>query len=155
MNSLAGSIEKEKIILYKSVFFIAMLFLFGVIFGYFLILPCTLIFLISYGKIYMTPLLVGSTYFNFIGLCCFFTGITFTIPFAIVILGKLTVINSKSLRKKRKFVIITTLVIEGMIIPSAGLMTFILAATPIITLYEISIWIVFFIEKRKKKALLS
>lgn len=148
-----GLTKKEKKLLYKSAFFISFLFVLGVMLCYFLVLPHTLNFLIFYGKTYMTPLLVGSTYFNFIGLFCLFTGITFTMPFIIVLLGEISVINSKTLRKKRKFVIIITLLIEEMIMPSADLMTFLSVAAPIIILYEVSIWIIFFIEKHKKKVL--
>ncbi|WP_278331611.1 twin-arginine translocase subunit TatC [Clostridium magnum] len=69
--------NKEKKFLYKNIFISSILFLFGMIFGYILILPYVLSFLIFYGQEYMTPLLSGSIYFSFIGIFCFFIGIIF------------------------------------------------------------------------------
>lgn len=146
-----GLSKKEKSLLYKNLFFIAVLLLSGMTFGYILVLPYALGFLISYGQNYMNPLLSGSTYFNFIGIFCFFTGIVFLIPYIIVLLGRLSLINSKRLRKFRKYIIIATLTLEGLFISNAGLITCILVAAPVLILYEISIWIVYFTEKRIEK----
>ena len=149
-----GLSKNEKKLLYKNLFFMAILLFAGIVFGYVLVLPYALSFLISYGQNYMNPLLSGSTYFNFIGIFCFFTGIVFLIPYVIILLGKLSLINSKRLRKWRKYIIIATLTLEGLFISNAGLITCILVAAPVLILYEISIWIVYFTEKRlvKKKS---
>ncbi|AGK96658.1 twin-arginine translocase subunit TatC [Clostridium pasteurianum] len=146
-----GLSKNEKRLLYKNLFFMAILLLAGITFGYILVLPYALNFLISYGQNYMNPLLSGSTYFNFIGIFCFFTGIVFLIPYIIVLLGKLSLINSKRLRKWRKYIFIATLTLEGLFISNAGLITCILVAAPVLILYEISIWIVYFTEKRLEK----
>ncbi|MBC2582449.1 twin-arginine translocase subunit TatC [Clostridium sp. DJ247] len=146
-----GLSKKEKKLLYKNLFFISILFFSGIAFGYILIIPFMLSFLISYGQGYMTPLLSGGTYFNFIGIFCFFIGIVFLIPYVIVLLGKMSLLSSKKLKKWRKYIIIFTLTLEGLFISNAGLFTCILAALPILILYEASIWIVYFIEKRSKK----
>lgn len=146
-----GLTKKEKRLLYKNLFFISILFFSGIAFAYILVLPYTLSFLVSYGQGYMTPLLSGSTYFNFIGIFCFFIGIVFLIPYIIVLLGKMSLLSSKKLIKWRKYVIIFTLTFEGLFISNTGLLTYILAALPILMLYEASIWIVYFIERRSKK----
>jgi sec-independent protein translocase protein TatC len=99
----------------------------------------------------MIPLLSGSTYFNFIGIFCFFIGIVFLIPYAIVLLGKMSLLSSKRLKKWRKYIIIFTLTLEGLFISNAGLVTCILTVLPILVLYEISIWIIYFMERKNKK----
>lgn len=116
-----------------------------------LVLPQALSFLIYYGETYMNPLFSGSTYFNFIGIFCFFTGVIFLIPYVIVLLGKLSLINSNTLRKWRKYIIIAVIALEGLFISNAGLITCILVAAPVLILYEASIWIVYFKEKRLEK----
>jgi sec-independent protein translocase protein TatC len=90
---------------------------------------------VSYGQGYMTPLLSGSTYFDFVGIFCFFIGIVFLIPYIIVLLGKMSLLNSKKLRMWRKYIIIFTLTFEGLFISNTGLFTCILAALPILILY--------------------
>ncbi|MDP4147141.1 MAG: twin-arginine translocase subunit TatC [Bacillota bacterium] len=144
-----GLTKKEKRLLYKNLVFIIILLFAGMTFGYILLLPCTLSFLISYGQGYMTPLLLGSTYFNFIGIFSFFIGVVFLIPYIIILLGKMSLLSSKKLRKWRRYIIIFTLTLEGLFIFNAGLVTCILAAAPVLILYEISIWIVYFAERRR------
>jgi sec-independent protein translocase protein TatC len=146
-----GLTKREKRLLYKNLFFIGILFLSGIVFGYTLIIPFILNFLIGYGEEYMTPLLSGSTYFNFIGIFCFFIGIVFLIPYMIVLLGKMSLLSSKRLKKWRKYIILFILTLEGLFISNAGLFTCILVALPILMLYEISIWIVYFMERKNKK----
>jgi len=146
-----GLTKKERKFLYRNLFISFTLFLFGMTFGYILTLPYALSFLISYGQEYMTPLLSGSTYFSFIGIFCFFIGVMFLIPYAIVILGKMSLLSSKLLKKCRKYIIIVILTLEGLFISNAGLLICILTAAPIFVLYEASIWILYFIERRRKK----
>lgn len=146
-----GLTKKEKKVLYKNLFFIVFLFFLGIAFGYILIIPFVLDFLISFGKGYMNPLLSGSTYFNFIGIFCFFSGIVFLLPYIIVLLGKMSLLSSKRLKKWRKYVILFTLTLEGLFISNAGLVSCISAILPILVLYEISIRIVCFMEKSKNK----
>lgn len=146
-----GLTKKERKLLYKNLFFVVFLFLSGMLFGYILMVPFVLDFLISYGEGYMTPLLSGRTYFNFLGVFCFFIGIVFLIPYVIVLLGKASLLSSKRLKKFRKYVYLFTLTLEGLFISNAGLFTCILAASPILVLYEISIWIVYFMERKNKK----
>ncbi|MFT8351035.1 twin-arginine translocase subunit TatC [Clostridium saccharoperbutylacetonicum] len=146
-----GLTKKEKKSLYINLYFIVILFLFGMFFGYILLIPLILNFLISYGQEYMNPLLSGRTYFSFIGIFCFFIGVVFLMPYAIVILGKMSLLSSKILKKWRKYIIFFALTLEGLFLSNAGLFTCILTILPIIILYETSIWIVYFIEKRKKK----
>lgn len=145
-----GLTKKERNLLYKNLFFLFILFFSGLVFAYALILPFTLNCLISYGECYMTPLLSGSTYFNFIGVLCFLTGTIFLIPYIIVLLAKLSLLSSKRLKKWRKYVIIFVLTLEGLFLSSAGFLTCALMAAPILLLYEASIWIVYFMEKRRK-----
>jgi len=148
---VVGLTKKEKKFIYKNLFILLILFIFGTVFGYMKMLPYSLSFLISYGESYLKPVLNGSTYFNFIGVFCLYTGIMFLIPYILVILGKLSLISSKILRKKQIPVIIGVLMVEGFLLPSVDFFTFIVAAIPILLMYEVSIWIIFFNEIRKRR----
>jgi len=146
-----GLTTKEKKFLYKNAFILTTLFIFGISFGYVMILPHTLSFLISYGNTYLKPVLNGSTYFNFIEIFCLYTGIMFLIPYVLVILGKLSLINSKILRKKQIPVILGVIVVEGVLLPSVDLFTFVVAAAPVLLMYEVSIWVIYLNELRKRR----
>ncbi|ODA39841.1 twin-arginine translocase subunit TatC [Desulfosporosinus sp. BG] len=144
-----GLKKGEQTLLYKNVLIISVLFALGVVFGFFLVLPYSLGFLISYGNSYLKPALSGIMYFNFIGIFCLYTGLIFLFPYVLVVLGKTSLINSKLLRKYRKYVIIGAFMVEGLFLPGAGLLTFATAAAPILIFYEASIWIIYFNERKK------
>ena len=146
-----GLKEREKTFLVKNVLIISLLFAIGTVFGFVLVLPYSLGFLISYGNSYLKPALSGINYFNFVGIFCLFTGVIFLFPYLLVVLGKTTLINSKLLRKYRKYVIIGAFMIEGVFLPAAGLLTFATAAAPILIFYEASIWIIYFNERKKRR----
>lgn len=147
----AGSTNKEKKFLYKNVFILSSLFISGIVFGYTMILPHSLSFLILYGSTYLKPVLNGNTYFNFIGIFCLYTGIMFLIPYVLVVLGKLSLISSKILRKKQIPVILGVLVVEGVLLPSVDFLTFVVAASPVLLMYEVSIWVIYLNERRKRR----
>jgi len=147
----AGLTTKEKKFLYKNTFILSILFILGTVFGYTMILPHSLSFLISYGNTYLKPVLNGSIYFNFIGIFCLYTGIMFLIPYVLVILGKLSLISSKILRKKQIPVILGVLMVEGVLLPSVDFLTFAVAAAPVLLMYEVSIWVIYINERRKRR----
>ncbi|MDO0823144.1 twin-arginine translocase subunit TatC [Desulfosporosinus nitroreducens] len=144
-----GLKKGEKTFLYKNVLIISVLFALGVVFGFVLVLPYSLGFLIAYGSSYLKPALSGINYFNFIGIFCLYTGVVFLFPYVLVLLGKMSLINSKILRKYRKYVIIGAFMIEGVFLPSAGILTFVTAAAPVLIFYEATIWIIYFNERKK------
>jgi sec-independent protein translocase protein TatC len=146
-----GLTSREKKFLYVNASILSILFILGIGFGYTMILPYSLSFLISYGNTYLKPILNGKVYFNFIGTFCLYTGIMFLIPYILVVLGKLSLISSKILRKKQIPVIIGVLVVEGVLLPSVDFLTFIVVAAPVLLMYEVSIWIIFLSERKKRR----
>ena len=146
-----GLTKREKKFLYKNAFILSSLFILGIVFGYIMILPYSLSFLISYGNTYLKPVLNGKIYFNFIGTFCLYTGIMFLIPYVLVILGKLSLISSKILRKKQIPVIIGVLMVEGVLLPSVDFFTFMVVAAPVLLMYEVCIWIIYLNERRKRR----
>lgn len=146
-----GLTKGEKKFIYKNAFILLSFFILGVVFGYTMIVPHSLGFLISYGSTYLNPVLNGSIYFNFIGIFCTYTGIMFLMPYVLVILGKLSLISSKILRKKQIPVVLGVIVVEGVLLPSVDLLTFAVVAAPVLLMYEVSIWIIYLNERRKRR----
>ena len=146
-----GLKKGEQAFLTKNVLIISGLFVIGVVFGFFLVLPYSLGFLIAYGNSYLKPALSGILYFNFIGIFCLFTGVIFLFPYVLVLLAKTSLLNSKILRKYRKYVVMGAFMIEGLFLPSAGILTFATAVAPILIFYEASIWIIYFNERKERR----
>ena len=146
-----GLTKKEKPFVYFSIFILTLFFVVGTIFGFIMLLPYALDFLMGYSKSYMTPILSGSMYLGFIAVFCLVIGIMFIIPLLLVILGRVGIINSKILRKNRKYLIVGFVAIELSFIPAGDMLTFAVIILPITLLYEIAIWIVYFAERKRKK----
>lgn len=146
-----GLTVKERKVVGRGLIYLAVFFLAGVAVGYGLIFPRLLKFLITYGAHYMTPIFSGDTYFSFLLMTGLITGVTFIIPLFLIILGRLGLVGYRFLKKGRKFVILAGALLSGSIAPVADILTFLLLLLPILVLYEISIWVVFFMEKRKRK----
>jgi sec-independent protein translocase protein TatC len=146
-----GLTDRERKLLLKALLYLTITFISGIVFSYMLVVPNALNFLITFGKGYMLPALAGDRYLSFISIFCLLAGAVFSLPVVLIFLGKLGLLSSKLLRRVRKFVIIAILAVEGIIIPSNDLLTFVYIAAPVVALYEMSIWIVFLIEKKRKR----
>lgn len=144
-----GLFKKEKLLLYLGILFLSIFFIMGTAFGYIVLLPYVLDFLISHSRNYMNPIISGNLYLGFIGGFCLVMGIIFLIPLLLLVLGKGGVVSSKNLRKSRKYVIFGVLAMELSFIPSADITTILLVMLPIGIIYEMSIWTIYFFERRK------
>ncbi|AGK96657.1 twin-arginine translocase subunit TatC [Clostridium pasteurianum] len=148
-SRLTGKVRR---ILYFFVTPVAvLLFIGGAFFGYRLLLPSTIEFLLSCGNDFMKANLSGDSYFSFVETILLAVGLIFELPLVLISLSRINVVNSKMLKGKRKIALMVSLVAVAFIAPSLDAMTFILVALPIIGLYEISIWSVYLLEKSDKK----
>jgi len=130
------------------VFFSSLLFLTGVLFGYYVIAPLAINFLGSYQ--------VSETVVNQINLGSFMTtvasvslacGLIFELPIVTYFLTKLGVIGPQIMRKYRKHALVVTLILSAIITPP-DVISQILVSMPLLVLYEISIRISAFVEKK-------
>lgn len=146
-----GLKKKERLFLFSGIFLLTLFFVSGILFGYIVLLPYVLEFLMSYSKSYLNPILSGSMYLGFIGVFCLIIGVIFIIPAFMLILSAMGIINSKILRRSRRYMILGLVAIELSFIPTTDILTFFLVTLPVLMIYEIAIWFIYFIERRKLK----
>jgi len=127
------------------------LFLSGMSFAYKLVLPSTIKFLIDCGAGFMKPTLSADEYFSFIGTLLLCVGLIFELPLILIALSRIGIITSKMLKGKRKIAILLSFIGIALMAPSLDAFTFILVTSPILLLYEISIWSIFLLEKKDKR----
>ncbi len=129
------------------VFICSFLFLFGVLFGYYIIAPFAVNFL---GGYYIPGVQNSPTLSSFINYMLMFTapaGLIFELPIVVYFLSKVGLITPDWMRKYRRHAIIGTLVLAAIITPP-DVVTQFLIGIPLFILYEISI----FISARVNKA---
>lgn len=127
------------------------LFIGGAYFGYTLVLPTTINFLISSGDGFMKPVLSANEYLSFIGSLIFCVGVIFELPLILIALSRIGIINSKMLKKARKMTILLSFISGALITPSSDAFTLTIVTLPILVLYEISILSIFLLEKKDQR----
>jgi hypothetical protein len=121
----------------------------GVAFGYFISLPAALHFFNNVGDGSLTALITADQYFTFVVNYLAIFAAVFQLPLLMVFINRIKPLGPTMLRKYRKFVIagsfVAALFIPGVPDPLSQA----ILALPIIVLYEISIWLVWAINRRR------
>ncbi len=124
------------------------LFLAGIAFSFFLVLPAGIKFLMGFSTTELQPMFSIKQYFDFVISFLLPFGFIFELPLAIVLLAKVGIVSSKFLAKQQRLVIFLTFVIGAVISPTPDVFSQSMIALPMILLYEISYVIVRFIMKK-------
>lgn len=124
-----------------AVFWSSFLFLVGVAFSYFLIVPLAVMFLGSYNVSASVENQIALTsYISTVVSLTLAVGLVFELPIFVFFLTKVGILTPQFMRKSRKAMIVIVLIISAIITP-ADVFSQILVAIPLIGLYEISILI--------------
>lgn len=141
-------IEKKVTLSYIPALFI--LFLVGLAFGYFVIFPTIMNFVVELGGDMVATNFTAEKYFRFIFNMTVPFGILFELPVVLMFLTSLGIINPYQLQKIRKYAYFV-LIITGVVISPPDIMSDTLVAVPLLFLYEISVNLSKIVYKRKLK----
>src|ERR687893_445853 len=117
------------------------LFLAGVAFGYFVVLPLGIDFLLGWDNDQYQEIITGETYLPFVTRFLLAFGIVFEFPAATYVGAKLELVDAPLLKKYRKHAIVLNTVLAAGLTPGQDPFSMILMAVPMIVMYEISIFI--------------
>jgi sec-independent protein translocase protein TatC len=117
----------------------SLLFLLGVAFAYFVMLPVAVPFLIGFLNIPTRPR--PSTYFGFISRLMFWIGASFETPLILAFLARLGIITPQFLRQNRKYAIVVIAVIAAAITPTVDPVNMLLVMAPLMVLYELGVFL--------------
>jgi sec-independent protein translocase protein TatC len=129
--------------------FIFLMFIAGVAFSYFVLLPPAMQFLISFGADIATPQIRIGNYVSLIGRLLLATGLIFETPVVTTFLARMGIISSKWMGQQRKWAIIIAFILGAIITPTLDPVNQTLVALPLIVLYEMSIWLAKLVEHRR------
>ncbi len=143
---------REKKYVYSGLAFGAGLFLIGVTFCYFILMPVALAASAQYSE------WLGFTANqwraeDYIGFVCKFMlgmGIGFELPVPILTLVKIGVLSHRTLASARRYVIVIVFVL-GAVLTTPEVITQVLMAIPLYLLYEITVWIAWYWDRRDRR----
>ena len=115
------------------------LFLGGMGFSYFLVLPKSLQFLLSLGSAYMQPMISVENYLDFVLFMVIPFGFIFNIPLLSFLLLKAGIVRRDQLKRARRYVIFGSFLLAAIITPTPDVVNQCLVACPMIVAYEISL----------------
>jgi sec-independent protein translocase protein TatC len=122
------------------------LFLLGTVFGYYLVLPAAIHFLLNFNDDQFNVLVRARDYYSFFGLTVLSMGLLFEMPLAILIASKMGVVTPKQLRENRRFAFLA-IAIAAMLLPGTDPVSMLIEMVPLIILYEFSIWLAVWLGK--------
>ncbi|MFI0348581.1 MAG: twin-arginine translocase subunit TatC [Chthoniobacterales bacterium] len=132
------------------------LFLTGIAFSYWAVLPGTLDFFFRDARaMHWTPMWTVRDYYSFTTQFLIAFGLAFEMPIVVLLLVKMGFLTAAMLRKTRAIAIITIFTIAAFITPSPDLMTYLLMGGPMVLLYEICIFLARWIEPRPEADTIS
>lgn len=144
--------RKEKRFLFPGIACSTSLFLAGAVISFKWLLPKTLLFFENYNeKMHIKGFWEWKDYVSFCTWLTIGSGLLCQLPIVIIVLAFLGIVDFRFLSRTRAYAITGILVLSAIIAPTPDPITFISLGAPIIVLYEICIWIVWFMDKRKKK----
>src|ERR687890_1550749 len=117
------------------------LFIAGVAFGYFIVLPVGTQFLLSWDTERFDPIITAQSYLPFVTRFLLAFGIVFEFPAATYVAAKLELVDAPLLKRYRKHAIILNTVLAAALTPGQDPYRMILIAAPMVVMYEVSILI--------------
>ncbi len=138
----------------RSVFFALLaggfFFAAGAAFAYFVILPFTIRFFLSYANPRIEAVFSIRDYFDFVTGLAFGFGAAFELPMAAMLLGALGILRAGLLVKMRRYSILGIFIVAAILTPP-DIISQVLMAAPLLFLYELSIAILRVQEKKRAR----
>lgn len=146
-----GLLPREKKYVAPFVISSTFLFLGGILFGYFVVLPPAFKFFVGFNNQYLQAMISFREYLSLFVTFLLGFGLSFELPVFIFFLTKLGIVNAKMLSKQRKFAILFIFIFAAALTPSPDALSQILMAIPLMFLYEVSIFVARFARKENKQ----
>ena len=146
-----GLSPTERIYLYTLLPVSVLVFLAGAAFGYRILFPPAVRFLLSFGSDIATPFIRIGNYINLMLSLLFWMGVVFETPVVLFFLSRIGVVTPEFLARQRRYAVIVAFVLGAMITPTFDPINQSLVAGPIIVLYEAGIWLAKLGRRRRRR----
>ena len=153
---LPGLKNNEKKALWPALIIGFGLFIGGVLFSYFFVLPKVLDFFYNYSQeMGVTNEWRIGYYISFATQFTLIFGLGFELPVVVMTMVRLGLLNYEIMKNTRSYAVLAIIVIAAVITPTPDAFTLLLLAGPMIILYEICIWLAFFHNRKQREAELA
>jgi sec-independent protein translocase protein TatC len=149
---LPGLHESERKVMWPAMAVGFGLFIGGVLFAYFLVLPKALLFFYEWsGNLGVSNEWRIGEYITFATQFTLLFGLSFELPVVVMVFVKLGLLTYDTMSRTRTYAILAIYVAAALITPTPDIMTLNLMALPMLLLYEICIWLAWFDRKKARE----
>jgi len=141
--------RKEKKYVYLILPWIALMFAGGIVFGYYILVPPAMQFLVTFGSDIATPQIKIGNYISVVTRLLLAIGLIFELPVITTFLARIGIVSPKWLAGKRKMAVIFSFIVAAIITPTFDPINQSLVAAPLIVLYEMSIWLAKLVYRKR------
>lgn len=128
----------ERAVILPLLVMIPVLFVAGVLFAYFLVVPAAAKFLLNFNHSQFNIQVRARDYYSFLTTTLLAVGVIFQVPVGILAVTRLGIITPRQLRKNRRYAYLACAVIAAAL-PGVDPVTMLLETAPLVALYELSI----------------
>lgn len=111
----------------------------GVVFGYFVLIPPALRFMLTFGGGIAEPFIRIGSYINLMVMLLFWVGVVFETPVVMLLLARLGVVDARAFSRFRPFAVVGAFALGALITPTFDPVNQTLVALPVIVLYELGV----------------
>ncbi len=140
--------ENERKYVSSVVTFSSLCFIIGIVFAYFIMLPLTLTFAGKFGTTAIENNFAIDEYFSIIISVMLAAGVIFELPMLSFFLSKIGILKPSFMRKYRRHSIVVIMFLAAILSPGTDPVAQIMLAVPLVLLYEISIFVSKFSQKK-------
>jgi sec-independent protein translocase protein TatC len=152
-----GLYKKERRLVIAITAATATCFIGGSVFGYAVLCTPALSYMFSFAEKFagfeIQPTIMMDDLVGFLLAMLLGTGVAFELPVVLAVLGWIGLVSAKKLWKFDKYALILSAVVGGVLTPGPDILSQLLMAGPLFGLYNLSILIVWLIERARKRAL--
>jgi len=139
--------QEQKRYILACVFFCCILFIGGMLFGYFFVFPLIFKFFLGFANEHIMALPSIKEYISLSFKLFLAFGIVFEVPVLVFFLSKLGIVSVAGFRRNRKYAILLAFIISAIFTPDV--ISQCMMAIPIVLLYEVGIIIAMISGKKK------
>ena len=147
-----GLLEREKRVFIPALLASVALFVAGAALAFFYVLPLGLRFFFSFAQGALEPVITINEYFSFAMQVTFVFGVAFETPLVILVLTYVGILSPRTLRRYRRHAIVVMAIVSAVLTPTADIVSMLAMFVPLYLLFEISVVLAGFIERRRERA---
>jgi sec-independent protein translocase protein TatC len=129
---------REKRVVVPFLVMVPLLFVAGVVFGYFVVLPAATKFLLNFNDNQFNIQVRAKDYYSFFTLTLAVMGLIFQLPIGILAITRLGIVSPEQLSKNRRYAWVLLLIV-AMLLPGTDPVTMLIEAVPLLVLFEASL----------------